>query len=291
MLYTLNGKNEVDELYLHHLEGYRKSSPVRIGNEAYKQYQLDIYGELMQAVYLYDKNIEFISYDFWKALFNQIQWLSEHWNEKDNGIWEIRSTQKDFMFSKLMCWVAFDCGIKIGESHSFPVPDRWRKIRDTIHETIYADFWNEEIKSFIDIKGTDTVDASILLMPLVGFIGPKDSRWISTLRYIEKQLVSDCLVYRYCHEKFQDGLKLGEGTFSMCSFWYVECLSRAGEVEQAREIFEKMLGYANHLGLYAEQLGLKGEHLGNFPQGFTHYGLISAAFDLNDQLNQINENL
>jgi GH15 family glucan-1,4-alpha-glucosidase len=153
-----------------------------------------------------------------------------------------------------------------------------------VFHSIHTDFWNNDLQSFVQYKGADTVDAATLLMPLIRFISPKDPRWLSTLAKIEEKLVSDSLVYRYRTETYHDGLSGGEGTFSMCTFWYVECLSRSGQLDKARLFFEKMLGYANHLGLYAEQLGFQGEHLGNFPQAFTHLGLISAALNLNDQL-------
>ena len=285
LMYTLDGRNDIKETSLNHLEGYMGSSPVRIGNEAFQQYQLDIYGELLDAVYLYDRHVEKIPYTFWLALTRQIEFVCNHWRDEDHGIWEIRSEKKDFLYSKLMCWVAIDRGIKIGNSRSFPIPEKWIKVRDTIHSTIFDNYWNKEKKSFVQHIGSESVDASLLLMPIVRFIGPKDPQWLSTLEFIEKELVSDCVVYRYRHEKFEDGLNHGEGTFSMCTFWYVECLSRAGQLDKARLFFEKMLGYTNHLGLYAEQLGFQGEHLGNFPQGFTHYGLIGAAYDLNRRLN------
>lgn len=287
LMYGLNGRRELPEEELLHLEGYRGSSPVRIGNAAYKQLQLDIYGELMDSIYLYNKYGEMISFDFWNDLAGHIDWVCENWHLKDEGIWEVREGRQQFLYSRLMCWVAVDRGIRLAQKRSFPVPKHWFKERDKIYESIFREFWDADLKTFVQYPGSSRVDASTLLMPLVRFISPHDPRWLSTLACIEKELVSDSLVYRYCTEKGikEAGLHADEGTFSLCSFWYIECLSRAGYVSKARFYFEKMLGYTNHLGLFSEQLGFQGEHLGNFPQGFTHLGLISAAHNLNLQLN------
>lgn len=286
IMYSLDGRRQLEEFTLDNFEGYRKSTPVRIGNDAYGQLQLDIYGELIDAVYLYNKKGEPISYDFWKDLERQVSWLSKNWNQPDEGIWEVRGGKKNFLYSRLQSWVALDRAIKIAENRSFPFPETWKKERDKIFKNIYSEFWDKEKKAFMQYPGSSTVDASTLLMPLVRFISPKDPKWLSTLKRIDEELVSDSLVYRYNTSlAASDGFLSHEGTFSMCTFWYVECLSRAGELEKARFYFEKMLGYANHLGLYSEQLGFEGEHLGNFPQAFTHLGLISAACNLDEQLN------
>lgn len=286
IMYALNGERQLEEKILDHLEGYKGSKPVRIGNNAYRQLQLDIYGELMDSVYLFNKYGEPISYDFWKDLEKQIEWLAGNWNQPDEGIWEVRGGKKKFLYSRLMCWVALDRAIKIAQSRSFPLNEYLITQRDQIFNSIFDEYWDEEQKAFMQYPGANTVDASSLLMPLVRFISPKDPRWLSTLKRIEETLVSDSLVYRYKPGlAAPDGFMSHEGTFSMCTFWYVECLSRAGQLEKARFYFEKMLGYANHLGLYSEQLGFEGEHLGNFPQAFTHLGLISAAFNLDKQLN------
>src|SRR5690606_11811747 len=285
LMYTVRGRKEMDEQVLDNLEGYKGSSPVRIGNNAHAQLQLDSYGELMDAVYLYNKHGEPISFGFWKDLTHQIDWVCANWDQEDEGIWEVRGGRKKFLHSRLMCWVAIDRAIKIGTARSFPMESNWKIQRDTIFESIYKNFWNEERQCFVQFEGSDAVDAAILLMPLVRFISPKDPMWLSTLHVIEEDLVSDSLIYRYRHQKAaDDGLTHGEGTFSMCSFWYIECLSRSGQLQKARLYFEKMIGYANHLGLYAEQLGFHGEHLGNFPQAFTHLGLITAALNLDSQL-------
>ena len=286
LMYTVYGEKKIDEFTLDHLEGYKGSKPVRVGNAAYDQLQLDIYGELMDSIYLYDKYGEPISHDFWEDLVGQINWVCENWRQPDEGIWEVRGGRREFLYSRLLCWVAVDRGVRLSRKRSFPQPDHWKKVRDEMYNSIFNEFWDPKRETFVQYKGADRVDASTLIMPLVRFISPRDKRWLSTLKCIEKDLVSDSLVYRYCpaHEALT-GLKSGEGTFSLCTFWYVECLARAGYIEKARLCFEKMLGYANHLGLYGEQIGFQGEHLGNFPQAFTHLGLISAAYNLNKQLN------
>lgn len=283
LMYGIDGRKDLFEAELGHFSGYRKSRPVRIGNGAYKQTQLDIYGELLDAVYLFDKHAEPISYDFWLDITKQVDWVSKHWRNEDEGIWEVRGGKKEFLYSRLMCWVALDRGIKIAEGHSYPINPAWREERDTIFHSIHNEFWNDKLKSFVQYKGAETVDAAVLLMPIIRFIGPTDPRWLSTLKRIENELVSDSLVYRYRTNEMLDGLTGGEGTFSVCTFWYVECLSKAGQLNKARLYFEKMVGYANHVGLYAEMLGFQGEHLGNFPQAFTHLGLITAALSLDHQ--------
>jgi GH15 family glucan-1,4-alpha-glucosidase len=286
VMYGIDGRHALPEETLTHLEGYQQSAPVRIGNRAYRQLQLDIYGELMDAVYLYNKYGELISYDLWQNLTRLLDWVCDHWHLKDEGIWETRGGQHEFLYSRVMCWVALDRGLRLAYKRSFPAPlERWYAVRDEIYHDIFTHFWSTQRQTFVQYKGAEVVDAASLLMPLVRFISPSDPRWLSTLRAIEKVLVDDSLVYRYhTGDTFWDGLLGNEGTFSMCSFWYVECLGRSGDLEKARFFFEKALGYANHLGLYAEELGPRGEHLGNFPQAFTHLALISAAYDLNRRL-------
>jgi GH15 family glucan-1,4-alpha-glucosidase len=285
LMYTIDGRKDLGEIELVHFRGYRNSQPVRIGNGAYDQIQLDIYGELLDAVYLYDRHAGPISYDFWLDISKQVEWVCDHWTIADEGIWEVRGGKRHFLYSRMMCWVALDRAMRIADMHSYPKPTRWRTERDKIFNSIHADFWDENLQTFVQFKGADTVDAATLLMPLIRFIGPKDPKFLSTLEYIEKKLVSDSLVYRYRSNQTLEGLEGAEGTFSMCTFWYVECLAKSGQLAKARLYFEKMLGYANHVGLYAEQLGFQGEHLGNFPQAFTHLGLISAALSLDTQLN------
>ena len=286
IMYGIDGRHELPEETLAHLEGYRKTSPIRIGNRAVGHLQLDIYGELMDAVYLYNKYGELISYDLWTQLTRLINWVVKNWAQPDQGIWEVRGGRQEFLFSRVMCWVALDRGIRLAHKRSFPAPlSEWYKVRDAIYRDIFENFWDTERQAFVQHKGSRALDAASLLMPLVKFIAPTDPRWISHLKAIEAELVDDSLVYRYrTSAAFSDGLAGSEGTFSMCSFWYVECLCRAGDLEKARFFFEKMLGYANHLGLYGEELGARGEHLGNFPQAFTHLALISAAYALDRRL-------
>ncbi len=280
--YGLDGRHKLPEEVLSHLEGYKRSAPVRIGNDAYLQLQLDTSGELMDAVYLYNKFGEPIGYDFWCNLARLVDWVCANWELPDMGIWEVRGGRQQFLLSRVMCWVAIDRGIRLAMKRSFPAPiARWEETRDRIYRDIFTRFWSEDRKAFMQHLGATTTDASSLLMPLMLFISPTDPRWQSTMAAIGQDLVSDSLVYRYkVDAAAPDGLHGQDGTFCMCSFWYAECLARGGDVDQARFIFEKMLGYSNHLGLYAEELGPRGEFLGNFPQAFTHLALISAAYEI-----------
>jgi GH15 family glucan-1,4-alpha-glucosidase len=284
IMYGTDGRRDLSEVELSHWEGYRGSSPARIGNGAHDQVQLDIYGELLDSVYLYNKYGEPISHDLWSQLCRLIEWVCQNWDQPDEGIWEVRGGKQPLFYSRLMCWVAVDRALRLAEKRSFPAPmARWLGVRDAIYHQMHTEFWNEELQSFVQTKNGKTLDAACLLAPLVRFISPTDPRWLSTLRAIEEGLVDDSLVYRY---KTEDGLIGSEGTFCMCSFWLIECLARSGEVKRARFLLEKTLGYANHLGLFAEELSPSGEHLGNFPQAFTHLALISAAFELNRRLDE-----
>jgi GH15 family glucan-1,4-alpha-glucosidase len=278
VLYAIDGRRETPEQALPHLRGYRDSKPVRIGNAAYQQLQLDVYGEMFDAIYLSAKYGDSISHKGWLGLKKALLWLQDNWNQPDEGIWEVRGGRKHFLHSRLMCWVAFDRAIRLGEKRSLEGPFDWmQKTRDAITEDIYANFWNEKLGAFVQYQGSDTLDAATLLMPLVRFISPTDGQWLSTLDAIARELVVDTLVFRYRSNERLEGLRGGEGSFTACSFWYIECLARAHRIDQARLLFEKMLGYANHVGLYAEELGPNGQHLGNFPQALTHLALISAA--------------
>jgi GH15 family glucan-1,4-alpha-glucosidase len=279
VMYGIDGRHKLDELSLDHLCGYENSRPVRIGNAAYQQLQLDIYGEMMDSVYLANKYGSPISYAGWQDVQRILEWLGKNWQRPDAGIWEIRGGLKEFLHSRVMCWVAFDRALRLAEKRSLSGPlDVWRSTRDEIRKDIFTNFWSERLRSFVQAKGTEDLDASTLLMPMMRFISPVDPMWLSTMKALETRLIEDTLVHRYEAERTHvDGLPGGEGSFTACSFWYVECLARAGDLEKAQLLFEKLLGYANHLGLYSEELGANGQHLGNFPQALTHLALISAA--------------
>jgi GH15 family glucan-1,4-alpha-glucosidase len=295
LMYGIDGRSDLTEQILGHLEGYRGSSPVRIGNAAQRQLQLDIYGELMDAVYLHNKYVEPISYDSWLRLRRLVDWVCENWRREDEGIWEVRSGSRHFVYSKVMSWVALDRSLRLADKRSFPANrSRWLKVRDEIYEDVMCRGWNANRKAFVQAYGSDALDASTLLMPLVFFMAPSDPRMLSTVDAVRRSIATgglgaDGLVYRYDPTIAPDSLAGREGTFNMCSFWLVEALTRAGHtdpqrLEDARLLFEQMLGYANHLGLYAEQTGSSGEALGNFPQAFTHLALISAAYNLDRTL-------
>jgi GH15 family glucan-1,4-alpha-glucosidase len=286
-MYGIDERHRLPEEILDHLEGYRRIGPVRIGNAAHAQLQLDIYGELMDSVYLFNKYGTPISHDLWVNLRRMLNWVCDHWEEPDDGIWEVRSGRQHFVYSKLMCWVALDRGLRLADKRSFPAErEHWQRTRDAIYEEIMAKGWNPARRAFVQAYGSQALDASVLLMPLVFFLSPTDPRMLSTLEAIQRELVSDSLVHRYDQRLVPDGLQGEEGTFSICTFWLVEALTRAGRLEEARLMFDKMLGYANHLGLYAEQIGPHGEALGNFPQAFTHLSLISAAYNLDRALDR-----
>jgi GH15 family glucan-1,4-alpha-glucosidase len=285
IMYGVDGRSELPEEHLTHLEGYRGTGPVRIGNSAAGQLQLDIYGELIDSVYLYNKYGTPIYHEAWRDLTRIVEWLTEHWDQPDEGIWETRGGRQHFTYSRLMCWVALERAVRIARQRGLPGDlVRWMTARDAIYEQIMSRGWHERRGAFVQHYDTDVLDASVMLMPMVKFISPTDPRWLSTLDEISKELVTDSLVSRYNVKSSPDGLLGREGTFSMCTFWYVEALTRAGRLDDARLVFEKMLTYANHLGLYAEQIAPTGEQLGNFPQAFTHLGLISAASNLDRQL-------
>jgi GH15 family glucan-1,4-alpha-glucosidase len=295
IMYGIDGRHALTEESLDHLEGYKGSRPVRIGNGAYDQLQLDIYGELMDSVYLYNKYGSPISSELWSDLRRLINWISDNWQREDEGIWETRVGRRHFVYSKLMSWVAIDRGLRLADKRSFPADrEKWLMVRDRIYEEIMARGWNPTREAFIQHYGSESLDASNLIMPLVFFLAPSDPRMLKTIDAINKPpehggLVSNSLVYRYNLKETGDGLEGAEGTFNICTFWLVEALTRAGRLDKARLeeallIFERMLGYANHLGLYSEETGPSGEALGNFPQAFTHLSLISAAYNLDRTL-------
>jgi GH15 family glucan-1,4-alpha-glucosidase len=285
IMYSLAGSTDLREGELDHFCGYRSSRPVRIGNGAFNQLQLDVYGELMDAVYLYSKYAYAFPHDEWMDAKRILAWLGENWNQPDEGIWEVRGGHRHFLHSRLMCWVAFDRAIRLAHRRSLSAPlDEWYRHRDAIVEDIYANFWSEKLSAFVQEKNSEALDASVLLMPLMRFISPVDPRWLSTMTAIEESLAEDAFVYRYRNLETQDGLEGEEGSFTCCSFWLVECLARAHQLEKARSYFDKLLRHSNHLGLFSEQISRDGHQLGNFPQALTHLSLISAAISLDRAL-------
>jgi GH15 family glucan-1,4-alpha-glucosidase len=287
VMYAIDGKEPPEEATVSALHGSGEDPPV-IGNAARDQLQLDVYGALMDAVYLYNKYGEAIPYDGWINVTRTVNYVVEHWRDADEGIWEFRNGRRPLLHSRLMCWVALDRALRLAEKRSLPAPfAMWFKERDAIHVDIFKNFWNADLKSFVQTPNSDTLDASTLMMPLVRFISPTDPRWLSTLDAIGRELCVDPLVFRYTRGSTLDGLAGEEGGFSACSFWYAEALARAGRVHEGRLIFAKMLKYANHVGLFSEEVAISGESLGNFPQALTHLALISAAFQLDRSLDGV----
>jgi GH15 family glucan-1,4-alpha-glucosidase len=294
IMYGIDGRSDLEEQILPHLEGYRGSAPVRVGNGAADQLQLDIYGELVDSVYFFNKygvpavqgeSGVSIYHDAWMDLMRLVDWVCENWDQADEGIWEVRGGRQHFTYSRLMSWVAIERAVRIALDRGLPADVvRWQSVRDRIYHQIMERGWHEQKQAFVQHYDTDVLDASVLVMPLVKFVAPTDPRWLSTLDAMTEALVSDSLVYRYNVDASPDGIEGEEGTFSICTFWYVEALARAGRLEEARLAFEKMLTYANHLGLYAEEIGRTGEALGNFPQAFTHLALIRAGHYLDRRL-------
>jgi GH15 family glucan-1,4-alpha-glucosidase len=285
IMYRVDGSSDLFEETLDHFEGYRKSSPVRIGNGAADQLQLDIYGEALDAAWLGEQTQATVADRGWRDIVKMLDWLCENWDQPDEGIWETRGGRKPFMYGRMMSWVAFDRAIRVATERAKPADlPRWTKQRDLLYETVMDKGWNKSLKAFVQSEGSDVLDASMLLMPSVGMIAPSDEKWLSTLAAMEKTLVSDSLVYRYDPKASPDGLRGGEGTFSLCTFFYVGALTRVGRLDDARLVFEKMLTYSNHLGLFSEEIGLTGEQLGNFPQAFTHLSLINSAVILDQHL-------
>lgn len=280
VMYDLDGAAAPSERELD-LAGHRGSRPVRVGNNAAGQLQLDIYGEVIDSVYLYNKYGSPVSSDTWNDLTRIISWVCDHWDSEDEGIWETRAGRRHHTFSRLMCWVAIERAVRMARQRGLPADlDRWIGERDAIYRQIMDRGFSQKRGAFVRDYDSDALDASLLLMPMVKFISPTDPKFLSTLDAISTELVSDSLVFRYDPKLAPDGLDGTEGTLSICSFWYVEALTRAGRLDDARIAREKMFTYANHLGLYAEQIGRKGDQLGNFPQAFTHLALISVATNL-----------
>ena len=285
IMYRVDGSSGLSEETLGHFEGWRRSQPVRIGNGAADQLQLDIYGEAADAIYQADIRGLNLPYQGWMSLARITDWVCDHWDQPDEGIWETRGGRKDFTYGRFQCWVALDRAIRLAAQHGWPADTaRWIAERDKIYRQIMDRGWHPQKRAFTQHYDTDVLDAALLLMPHMGFITPNDPIWLATLEAMDGELVSDSLVYRYNPSASPDGLRGHEGTFSLCSFLYVDALARAGRLTEAELAFEKMFTYANHLGLYSEEIGLTGEQLGNFPQAFSHLALIGAAIDLDFQL-------
>ncbi|QRP43264.1 glycoside hydrolase family 15 protein [Amycolatopsis sp. FDAARGOS 1241] len=285
IMYRIDGSADLKEDVLEHWSGYRGSRPVRVGNGAAEQLQLDIYGEALDSVFVAHRAGLTVPQRGWTALTGVLDWVADHWDQPEEGIWETRGGRQPFTYGRLMCWVALDRGIRLAEEHGRPADlDRWRAARDGIYTQVLERGWNSTRQAFVQHYNTDVLDSSLLRMPMVGFIGPRDPQWLATLDAMNSELVTDSLVYRYDPSASPDGLRGSEGTFSLCTFTYVDALARAGRVDQARQAFEKMLTYANHVGLYSEEIALTGEQIGNFPQAFTHLALIDAALALDRAL-------
>jgi GH15 family glucan-1,4-alpha-glucosidase len=283
-LYGLDGRKEVVEEELSHLSGYRGSRPVTLGNGSNKLLQFDLYGAVLDAAYLHNKYGAPLDYDTWQSLRTLLSWLSENWRRPDAGTWGDRGHLDQFVSSKVFSWVALDRAIRLAYQRGLPGEEElWIGQRDAIYQEVMQKGWNAEKGSFVEHYGSGALDASLLLMPVTQFVGPTDPRWLATLDRIQNELAHDTLVDRY-EAADADGSATEEGTFNVCSFWLVECLTRAGRLDEARLALEKMFSYANHLGLFAEEIGPSGEALGNFPQAFTHLALISAAVNLDQAL-------
>jgi GH15 family glucan-1,4-alpha-glucosidase len=285
IMYRVDGSSDLTEETLDHFEGWRGSRPVRIGNGAADQLQLDIYGELLDSAYLGDQYGMQVYHEGWQQVSKLVDWLCDHWDQPDEGVWETRGGRKDFTYGRFQCWVAFDRAIRMAQHRGRPADvTLWVAQRDAIYRQIMERGWNSKVGAFTQHYGTEVLDSALLKMPLEGFIAPDDPMWLSTLKAMDRELVSDSLVYRYNPSASPDGLAGDEGTFSLCTFWYVDALAQAGRLGDARLTFEKMHTYANHLGLYSEEISSTGEQLGNFPQAFSHLALINAAIDLDYQL-------
>ena len=287
IMYRVDGTSDLVEETLDHFEGWRNSRPVRIGNGAADQLQLDIYGEALDAIFTATEAGLPIAHQGWQELSRIIDWVADNWDQPDEGVWETRGGRQDFTYGRFQCWVALDRALRMAEHTGRPANMiKWAEARDRLYNQIMERGWNPSVGAFTQHYGTDVLDSSLLLMPLEGFVAPHDPMWLSTLRAIDKQLVSDSLVYRYNPSASPDGLHGDEGTFSLCTFLYVDALARSGRLDEAVLTFEKMQTYGNHLGLFSEEIGPTGEQLGNFPQAFTHLSLINAAITLNAELDR-----
>ena len=280
IMYGIRGESSLPEQTLAHLSGYRDSRPVRIGNAAFGQRQLDVYGEVLDAVHLYHERANLpVRAEWWDEVCLLADEAAARWREPDHGIWEVRGGPRHFFYSKLMCWVALDRAVKLAarSGHRDEI-GRWSKARDEIRRAVLAEGYNAEAGAFTQSFGSSELDASALVVPFTGFLPATDPRVLSTMRAVGERLTSRGLVYRYLAG---DGLPGGEATFAMCTFWLADNLALCGRVDEAREVFERVASYASDTGLLAEEIDPStGELLGNYPQGFTHLALIRTALHI-----------
>lgn len=280
VLYGVGGERFLPELELDQLEGYRGSRPVRVGNAATNQFQLDIYGEVMDTAWLHHRHGGEIAPEFWDFLVRIVEHVNDHWQDPDEGIWEVRGGRRHFVYSKVMAWVAVDRALKLSKACGLPSDGgRWSALRDAIRRRVEIEGVDTTTGAFVQSFGSKVMDASNLLLPLIHFLPPDDPRVKATVREVERRLSRNGLVHRYLET--DDGLAGGESAFAICSFWLVDNLVLTGEVERGRVLFEKLLGHANDVGLLAEQIEpANGAQVGNFPQAFSHVGLINSALQL-----------
>jgi GH15 family glucan-1,4-alpha-glucosidase len=282
IMYGISGERRLPEFEVDWLPGYQGAKPVRIGNNAAGQLQLDVYGEVMNALHLARVGGLQADETTWNVQCEMLEHLETIWQEPDEGIWETRGGRQHFTFSKVMAWVAFDRAIKSAESFNLPGPlEHWREIREQIHAQVCEKSWNPQLNAFTQVYGGDELDASVLLLPQVGFLRPSDPRVIGTLAATEKYLLRDGFVMRYRTSEVDDGLPPGEGTFLACSFWMVDNLAMQGRVAEAEEMYERLLGLVNDVGLLAEEYDPAAKRLvGNFPQAFSHVALVHTGLNL-----------
>ena len=283
IMYGVGGERRLTELELDWLSGYERSAPVRIGNKASEQLQLDVYGEVLDALFQGRAHGLPVEAPAWALQRKLLQHLETAWREPDEGLWEIRGPRRQFTHSKVMCWVAFDRAVRTVEEHRLQGPvERWRELRDEIHAEVCRRGYDPSLASFTQSYGSKSLDASLLLIPLVGFLPASDERVQGTIDAIQRTLIRDGFVLRYLtDESSVDGLPPGEGVFLPCSFWLVDCLELLGRHDEAHALFERLLGVANDLGLFAEEYDpAERRLLGNFPQAFTHLALVNSAFNL-----------
>ncbi len=287
IMYRVDGSSDLTEEILDHFEGWRGSRPVRIGNGAADQLQLDIYGEAADTIIAGDDAGLPIAYEGWLAFTRIVDWVADNWDQPDEGVWETRGGRKNFTYGRFQCWVALDRAIRLAARHGRPANvAKWAAARDALYNQVMTRGWNDKVGAFTQHYDTQVLDSSLLLMPIEDFVSPTDPRWLSTLDAMNKELVSDSLVYRYNPAASPDGLHGDEGIFSLCTFLYVDALARAGRLDEAVLTLEKMFTYGNHLGLFSEEIDSTGGQLGNFPQAFTHLALINSAITLNRELDR-----